>query len=535
MSAVIIFTDIANQCSERPIGANVLASYLTDLSYETRVINYFLFQTDDEFTKIVETVIKNHTLLVGFSSTVLPRSESTGTTNGIEFFGLSEEQFRQRLEYIKNFAPHVKLILGGGSIVPEYLDSINRNGILEKFDYVTIGQGEEILKNILDYETQNSTNLKKDILLSSKYKTTVISDSLYPFENFSSNSIKWSKFDELSEHESIGIEIARGCIFKCGYCTYKLLGKKAGDYTRTKEIIRSELIRNYEEHNISHYWCTDEIINDSEDKVNFIVDVLESLPFKVKIASYARLDLFWKWPWMIKSLKDAGFVAWDLGIETINDKSGSAVGKGLGKTRTIEALHSISELTNNEMFICAQWILGLPYDTIDYFNELFEFLHRPDIKDVITSNSFKPLYLHSGNLSNFTKYQYKLEDQKLHYYMWTNQMGVTQAQAAEYSLKFKNYFNHLGHLGAHLSPFDVPGFLAKAKKFNLELTDLIKIKFDKETKEKLLHKIQFEYFLSKQKFIDNTLEVTGNKSTTTAMRKYLDWKSQQCSMFWSPT
>ena len=108
--------------------------------------------------------------------------------------------------------------------------------------------------------------------------------------------------------------------------------------------------------------------------------------------------------------------------------------------------------------------------------------------------------------------------------MWTNQMGVTQAQAAEYSLKFKNYFNHLGHLGAHLSPFDVPGFLAKAKKFNLELTDLIKIKFDKETKEKLLHKIQFEYFLSKHKFIDNTLEVTGNKSTTTAMRKYLDWK-----------
>lgn len=535
MQSVIIFTDIANQCSERPIGANVLSSYLNSKNYSSRVVNYFLFQTDEEFEQIVHKLITQETIIVGFSVTVLPRAESTGTNPEFHFFGLSEAHFRQRLLEVKRIAPHVKIVLGGGSVIQEYLDAVNANGIFQEFDYVVIGQGEEVLKNILDFETKRSAVVKKDILLSHRHNTTVITDSIYPFNDFTLNSVVWSTEDLLSSNESIGIEIARGCIFKCSYCNYRLLGKKAGDYTRSKEIIRDEFIRNFQEYGVSHYWCTDEIINDSEDKVHFIVDVLQSLPFEVKISSYARLDLFWKWPWMIKALSEVGFVAWDLGIETINDKSGSAVGKGLGKTRTIEALHKITELTQNNVFVTAQWILGLPYDTVDYFDELFEFLHRPDISGVITSNSFKPLYLHDGNLANFAKHAYSLEPSKSNsFYVWTNRMGLTQATAALYSQKFKEYFNNLDYLGSHLSPFDVPGFLAKSQKYNLNLDNILHTRYDKDSKEKLLNKIQFEYFLSKQKLIDSILELPLSKTTNTAVKKYADWLNNQCSMFWLP-
>lgn len=534
MSQIIFFTDVSSPVQDRPVGANVLASYLRSHNYRSRVVNFFLFQNKQEFELIVQKVIDDDTIIVGFSNTVLSKINASKDSDQL-FFGMINDKFIERLTYIKRHAPHVKFLLGGASVITSYLDIINQDRMLGYFDYVVIGQGESVVKNILDYETSKITSIKKDILLSQRYNTCLITDKIYPFDNFNSQPTRWDKEDCLDQTEGIGIEIARGCIFKCSYCNFSNLGKKVGDYTRNKEVIINEIKNNYDLFGITHYWCSDEIINDSEEKVKFILDIIDSLPFRINMSSYARLDLFWKFPWMIGALHDAGFIAWDFGIETINDKSGKAVGKGLGKERTYETLCKISDITNNEMFITAQWIFGLPYDTLDYFDEFTEFIDRPEIQRAINSNRTHPLFLHDQIIGNFEKHDYILQkESNEQYYKWTNKMGLTFKQTQNFTSKMQIYLNERPYLGNAAGTFNFPGFYAKAKKIGWSLSDILNKRIDLNTKEMVVDKIQMEFFLLRQKYIDNILGNSIKDSNLRAVKKYLDYKKSFYDIYWSP-
>lgn len=527
MSLFIIFTDNADVFHARPAGANAIASSLNSIEYSTQVITNFLFQTDEEFQSIVKRHITDDTMFVGFSATVIYKFQVGTLTNeqSIQFFGMPDEQFLQRLLFIKETAPHVKFILGGGTVLPEYMNYIAPS-IMQYFSYVVIGQGEESIKNILDYETGKITNLKKDIVLSSKYSNTVVSDKLYPYTNFSQKSLNWTDFDYLNKTDLLSIEIARGCIFKCSYCTYNLLGKKFGEYTREANIIREELIRNYNEYGITNYWCTDEIINDSEDKVHFIVDILQSLPFAVRMGSYARLDLFWKFPWMITALKDAGFVAWELGIESIDKKSGEAVGKGLGEERIYDALCNILELTNNEVFLQANWIVGLPNDTPASLDHLFEFLKKSEINKAIGRVNIASLKIGDSNRSNFSKYQLTMNP-VLPYYDWVNPVGLTTAQANTYVENIDNYFTNQNYLKSAFNPFNIMAYLDEFANNGISMVDINTKIYSPHEKDTLLAKLRISMLIQKQQYLDKLIGNTTSKAEVIAIKKYMQLKQNQ--------
>lgn len=522
MSLFIIFTDNADVFHARPSGGNTIASYLNDIDYPTQVITNFLFQTDEEFQEIVKRQITSDTMFVGFSGTVLYKYQ--GRIGGMEddqilqFFGMPDEQFIQRLDFIKTHAPHIKFILGGGSVLPDHISCIPH--IIPYFSYIVIGQGETSIKNILDFETGKIANLKKDILLSSTYNTTVTSDKLYPYDNFSSTSLKWSESDYLTSKDLISIEIARGCIFKCSYCTYGLLGKKFGDYTREANIIREELIRNYNEFGITNYWATDEIINDSEDKVHFLVDIIESLPFKIKMGAYARLDLFWKYPWMISALKDAGVIAWDMGLESIDKKSGAAVGKGLGEERIYETLCNILDITKSEVFIKANWILGLPNDTPESLEHLIEFLKKPEIHKVISTNSPTSLKIMDGNKANFSNYT-TTHNPVLPYYNWVSPTGLTTGEANAYTNKIVDYFNTQGYLKHAFHPFNILAYLDEFTASGISMADINTKLYSDEEKERVLNKHRISLLIQKQQYLENLMGATASKTEMIAVKKYM--------------
>ena len=62
--------------------------------------------------------------------------------------------------------------------------------------------------------------------------------------------------------------------------SYDLIGKKMGDYVKQKNLIREELIRNYNEWGTTDYYVADETINDSEEKIDMLLDAVSNLPFK---------------------------------------------------------------------------------------------------------------------------------------------------------------------------------------------------------------------------------------------------------------
>jgi hypothetical protein len=117
----------------------------------------------------------------------------------------------------------------------------------------------------------------------------------------------------------------------------------------------------------------------------------QQLPFKIKFGGYVRLDLIWKYPTMAKQLKDAGLISTFFGIETINDKSGKAVRKGLGRERTDEALGICYDAWQKEVSVIGGFILGLPHDTPDTKYELMEWLNKPETRNVITEVYVGPL------------------------------------------------------------------------------------------------------------------------------------------------
>jgi hypothetical protein len=99
---------------------------------------------------------------------------------------------------------------------------------------------------------------------------------------------------------------------------------------------------------------------------------------------------------MAAKLKKSGLIGAFFGIETINDASGRAVGKGLGRERTTEALEICDQAWNNTVAGMGGFILGLPHDTPDTKYELIEWLDQPMVRRVLKDVGIKPLSLSPG-------------------------------------------------------------------------------------------------------------------------------------------
>jgi radical SAM superfamily enzyme YgiQ (UPF0313 family) len=363
--------------ASRPLAIYRLASHLRDNDITVKTANKFLHMTMDQFKRCIDLYVSDATVLVGISATVMfdyPKGW---------FFGISDEEMLERIAYIKSRNPAVKVVVGGAQA------DIMDNEFLQTFktiDYVCQGQGENILLAIYRH-LKWGEKLRSSGLESPK----IITENFYKYEDFCSSKNTFTEDDDIVPREALPLEIARGCIFKCKFCAYDLTQKKFMDYTKTFDNLRAEFINNYENFQTQHYYTSDDLINDSVEKVDMLLAVTESLPFKIYLGGYIRLDLVRRYPDMIEKLKRIGLVGGFVGIETINDKSGRAVGKGLGRQRIEEALQQCKDVWQGEVYIQAGFILGLPHDTVETGPELYEWGKAAIDNSLIHKLNIQPL------------------------------------------------------------------------------------------------------------------------------------------------
>ena len=214
----------------------------------------------------------------------------------------------------------------------------------------------------------------------------------------------WNKEYNILPNEGLPIELARGCIFKCKFCTYPLLGKQKGTYLRDPECIKDELIKMWESTGTTSYYFSDDTFNDDNDKIEALHRVFTSLPFKPKFSAYLRMDLINKFPHQADMLTEMGLVGTYFGIETLQPDSAKCIGKGLHPNKVKDRLHWLHEKWNKKVNIGAGFILGLPYDSTEYFEELYKWCSEPD--NPLQQISFYPLYLFNrqkgGRLDAYT-------------------------------------------------------------------------------------------------------------------------------------
>ena len=377
MNQVVLFSDSLFEYG-RPLGIYLLATHLRKYDITVKPIWGWTHITFGVFKLLCHKFIDKNTVAVGISSTLLIQNSNNN------FFGISYDNVKQRIELIKTLSPDCKIIVGGSQTTYNNLLDLPERPLIDIF---VQGQGEQAIVDIVD------AIIKKNRIKTESIDPVITSDKIYKYTEFSKSFPKILESDVVINGEALAIEFARGCIFKCSFCSYELNGKKSGDYIKGKSVLRDELLRNYEIHGIKDYYSTDDLINDSEEKVDAILETFQSLPFKITFSGYLRLDLLRRFPTMAMKLKEAGLVACFFGIETINAASGKSVGKGLGIERITQAIAICDNAWNNTVAATGAFILGLPHDNKESAYELSEWLSASAIKRVIKDVVIQPLHI----------------------------------------------------------------------------------------------------------------------------------------------
>lgn len=369
-------TDLVDM--NRTLGVHKVAYTLRQAGYQVAVVHFLSVFTVQEIKYLLTNLISNKTLFVGVSNYFyMPIDELIIDNSGsVEFNNMPPgcilphgPRFNQPIKnLIKQLNPNCKLAVGG----PTAID-VGYNKI---FDYVVTGYSE-MSSVALARHLENSTKLSV-----TSYKSVhgpiILNDSKAADYDFGSSSMEFSEVDAILPKETLLLEIGRGCIFKCAFCSHPLNGKKKLDYLRDHKSIREELIKNYERFGVTNYLMVDDTFNDSVKKCKEFYDMAMTLPFKINWWGYIRLDLMAAHPETIEYLFESGLRAAYFGIETLNPKVGSVIGKGGTRQKLFKTAQYIKDKYGDRVTLHGSFIFGLPHESLESMQESAEFLLSGD-------------------------------------------------------------------------------------------------------------------------------------------------------------
>lgn len=331
MANIILWTTFYSENTlVRPLGAYKLASWLRLNGYTVKVIDFCHLMSPEDLISITEKYITDKTLTIGVSSTfwnsVDQNLKTFSNRSTIEPSWVVNARLILEEKY-----PKLLWSLGGAKS-----DRENTRFIWKKFS----GFAEDTFLKWID---ENSKRLRRAEAFDIKTSETI-----------------FSKDDFILPQETLPIELGRGCMFKCKFCSYPLIGKKPGTYLRDYSYIREEFIRNYNEWGTTNYYFQDDTVNEDPEKIRAIADIVQGLPFELKWVGYNRLDLIYSKQDTISMLKDSGLKSTQFGIESFNPEASKSVGKGWNGKHAKDFLLTLKDKWGPDINWTLSFIAGLP-------------------------------------------------------------------------------------------------------------------------------------------------------------------------------
>lgn len=469
MANVIILTDFTDSVFlTRILGPYKVAHELRKAGVSTVVINHLHMWQVDELEQTIESLINDQTLFVGVNNMYFKNCKDIDfySANKIELGSLSKGQILPHgTEASARIAALVKkknipLVLGG----PTALDRAYN----ENFDYLLKGFTET---SIVDFVQHLQTGADLSNSYRSVFGPVVIEDyNQQQSWDFASSTMTWHEKDAVLPGETLSIEIARGCIFQCKFCSYPLIGKKKFDYIRHFDLIKQELLENYDRFGITRYYFSDETFNDSVYKLEMMHELSKSLPFDLEYFAYIRLDLVIKNPHTVRLLFDSGLRATHFGIETLHPAAGRAIGKKFSAVELTNVLKQFKQIGGDQINLHGSFIVGLPYESQKHVLQTYDMLKNQHIP--LDSFVYFPLYIrrpgaHIDSLfsTSYQKYGYEImpNSELKHSYLgkypecvaWQNQhMNCVEAVHLAQQLDQQSFeFKRLGGLAS----FEIAG------------------------------------------------------------------------------
>jgi radical SAM superfamily enzyme YgiQ (UPF0313 family) len=368
MYDAVIFTDVTDTVTiYKAIGAYKIANTLRQQGYSCLVVDHLHAFTLEELKQIINKSVSVNTLFVGFSTTffnsTLNSVNSDGsltyssTLSGVIPQGIDFQN--ELIHYIKTINYNCKIVVGG---TKAHANINDRN-----IDYSIIGYGEVSTLALANH-------LKLNTPIPNSYKNlhgvTIVDNRTNEGFDFVNSRFEWQDLD-VGPASVLPLEISRGCIFKCKFCSYPLNGKQNLDFIRHTDILYEELQSSYDKYKVENFYILDDTFNDNEYKLDVLLQAIKRLTFQPKFWAYTRLDLIAQNNRLIDKLYDIGLRGIYFGIETLNKRTGLIIGKGFDRDKQINTITKIRNRFDNKVLMHGSFILGLPEEPIDSMRHTF--------------------------------------------------------------------------------------------------------------------------------------------------------------------
>jgi radical SAM superfamily enzyme YgiQ (UPF0313 family) len=403
----------------RSTGSHRVATLLRKHNIETEVIDFLYEYEPEEIISILNLYNPKDLKMIGFSASLTEYHEYKTTPI---------------IDYIKLNFPSTKIIVGG------------TNGFfkgISKADLYLEGFIENAILDLINFITDKPHNFPIEIF---NLKTVVNCTKHYPLTDTANLETIYTASDFISPNETLVIEFSRGCIFKCKFCDFPLIGKNKNDYLRSEESLYTEFVRNYEQYGITKYIIADDTFNDNELKVDQLVNISNQLPFKLELMGFIRPDLMYSRKNSLDKIVSAGFKAMHFGIESFNPEASKSIGKAFNGTKLKNYLKEIKS-NYPRLFLHGSFIVGLPYEDAESFSEGINWCNNSMLLDswsiynltIPISNGFS----HNSYFSNnWMMYGYEKKAQSGSKIIWKNK-NFNDISARSFATKLgSKYFSN---------------------------------------------------------------------------------------------
>ena len=321
-----------------------LANFLRENLIDVDVIDFIHDFTVNEFIEIFQTLIHRPPTFIAISTTLDKKYA----------------HWDDLVLAIKKLFPTIKIIAFGERVLrPGYTN----------VDYYIEGYVESAFLATVEY----IAGIRDNIITSLVQDCTLVRADDYP-NNMKTHSFmcKYLESDFIDKNEHQPLLFSNGCIFKCAFCNHSLIGTKKGDFEKNAESIKEEMLYAYNKWGITKFTICDSTFNESNEKVNLLLEISKLIPEKIQMTGFLRLDVMYKQQ-SLDRLIEAGFISGHFGLDSLNGATGKIIGKVVDPAILKEYLITIKQ-KYPKFFAYGTFIVGLPEDSIDNQYESFNWI-----------------------------------------------------------------------------------------------------------------------------------------------------------------
>jgi len=361
-------SDFALTAIEPPLWAALLAAYLRQLGYRVALLD-----AEVENLSYAETAARlkdaNPLLATVVVSGTNPSASTCNMTGAAAI-----------IKELRALSPRTATLLMGlhPSALPE------RTLKEEEVDFVCQGEGFYTLPALLETLKNQGRKFKIPGLWYRQDGRVVANPSpklyanlselpmpawdLLPLKQYRAHT--WHCFTHLNARQPyVAIYTSLGCPFKCSFCCINALFGRPGIRYRSPAKVVEEIDYLVEHFGIKNIKIIDEMFALNEARVLELCDLLIQRRHDLNLWAYARVNTVSER--MLARMKEAGFTWVAYGFESASER----VLKDATKGYRVEAVARVVEMTYKlGLYICANFIFGLPEDDFDSMHETLKLM-----------------------------------------------------------------------------------------------------------------------------------------------------------------